>query len=83
MWKEETAGRSCFGYDIWGDSVEDQKSCQKQCQLDGKCIGISYSQDPVFKDWCLICHDDILTAAPGFGFGFYRKPGNILTLDDQ
>ena len=59
--------------------MKDQKSCQKQCLLDGKCIGISYTQNPIFKDWCFICHDDTLSPF-GHEFGFYRKTGIVLTV---
>ena len=66
---------------MWGDLVKDQASCQAQCEIDSQCIGISYSHNAVFKDWCFICHDEELwDGLSGHGFGFYRRLGIIFTV---
>ena len=78
IWPEEAADQYCPDnrgkYSNWGNLVTDQESCQKQCELDNECIGISYSHDSVFTDWCFICISDKLKAF-GHQFGFYRKTG--------
>ena len=81
---EEAADRYCPDnrgkYNDWGDLVTDQESCQKQCELDNECIGISYgSVDRVFTNWCFICMSDNLEYF-GYQFAFYRKPGNNFIL---
>ena len=80
LWKQESPGKVCTireGYNSWGNLVTDQESCQSQCELDDKCIGIGYSQDPLVNDWCFICHDDDNLVHFDYSFGFYRRLGNI------
>ena len=62
--------------------VTDLASCQRQCETESDCIGISYSLNSGFSDWCYVCTSDdlvqdILVTLP---FGFYRKPGKWLML---
>ena len=84
IWIEEAPGKTCKirdGYDAWGDLVKDQASCQAQCEIDSQCIGISYSHNSVFKDWCFICHEEELwDGLSDHGFGFYRRLGIIFTV---
>ena len=82
LWNEEAPGKYCRtrrdGYDSWGDLVKDQATCQAQCELDSQCIGIAYSPESLFKDWCFICLDDELSDL--YGFGFYRRLGITFTV---
>ena len=83
LWNEEAPGKYCItrrtGYDSWGDLVKDQATCQAQCELDSQCIGIAYSYENPFEDWCFICLDDELWDF-GYGFGFYRRLGITFTV---
>ena len=83
LWNEEAPGKYCIsrrtGYDSWGDLVKDQATCQAQCELDSQCIGIAYSYENPFEDWCFICLDDELWDF-GYGFGFYRRSGITFTF---
>ena len=83
LWNEEAPGKYCRtrrdGYDSWGDLVKDQATCQAQCELDSQCIGIAYSHESPFEDWCFICPDDKLSDF-GYGFGFYRRLGITFTV---
>ena len=59
--------------------VKDQATCQAQCELDSQCIGIAYSHENPFQDWCFICPDDELSDF-AYGFGFYRRLGIIFQV---
>merc|ERR1712062_248036 len=84
-WVEERPDHYCkdhrpkYGYlGDWGDLVTDQISCQKQCELDNECIGISYCHSvrykQTFKSWCFICTSDKNIVPFRYQFGFHRKP---------
>ena len=83
LWNEEAPGKYCRtrrdGYESWGDLVKDQATCQAQCELDSQCIGIAYSHESPFEDWCFICPDDELSDF-AYGFGFYRRLGITFTV---
>ena len=77
---EEEPDHHCINYkgefSTWGNLVSDQESCQKQCEADSKCVGISYSSVSALTSWCYICTHDILVRDYQI-FGFFRKPGPV------
>ena len=52
----------------------DRGECQKLCEQNTDCVGISYTNSDLYNDVCYICLADILTSDYD-GFSFYRKPG--------
>ena len=78
LWEEEVSDHYCSnhkGCSNCGDGlVFNQVSCQKKCELDKECVGISYSYTRGFTNWCFICVRENLTPY-GNKFGFYRRKG--------
>ena len=52
----------------------DKIECQKLCEQNGNCVGISYTNNGKDTHICYVCLDDTLSNSNA-GFNFYRKPG--------
>ena len=77
MWLLEAYARTCDGNNI--KHIEpDRLECQKLCELNTDCVGISYTNSELYQDVCYVCLDDILTS-DNDGFDFYRKEGMYCT----
>ena len=81
MWPQDGENKYCTGHQLANsDDVENQKSCQNQCELVNECVGITYSNKPGNTKYCYICLNDELRDASN-GFNFYRRQGyNIMLL---
>ena len=51
-------------------------SCQKICQDDENCVGVSYTNNGQFSNICYVCLNETLESN-AYGFNFYKKPGTI------
>ena len=77
MWLLEAYARTCDGNNI-KHTEPDRLECQKLCELNADCVGISYTNSELYQDVCYVCLDDILTS-DNDGFDFYRKEGMYYT----
>ena len=81
LWEEEVQDHICSNFRNKRRLVSDQISCQKKCELDNECVGISYSHN--LTSWCVICFNRYLIQSR-LKFGFYGKPGmNFLSLKSE
>ena len=78
LWPQDGENKYCTGHQLANsDDVENQKSCQNQCELFDECVGITYSNKPGNTKYCYICLNDELRDASN-GFNFYRRQGLII-----
>lgn len=77
-WFEETPDKYCTNHK-YDNGETSQLECQKLCEADTGCVGISLTKTTV--SLCYLCQDDVLS---GFisqdgvskNYGFYRRPQN-------
>ena len=77
-WSEETPKKYCphpYGRD--DGKYYDQLECQKLCEADDGCVGISWAQNA--KSKCILCKEDYLVEIPYYGFyrNLYRSSTEI------
>ena len=73
MWPPESYDENCNGNNL-KYTQPDRLECQKLCELNADCVGISYTSSEMHQAVCYVCLDDILTS-DNDGFDFYRKEG--------
>ena len=78
LWAEESALEYCYNGALHRNVV-DQEQCQTICLANTGCVGISYTHNVAYDDFCYICNDDLLQIA-GNGFGFYRRDEGVKTF---
>ena len=59
--------------------VENQMQCQEKCKADNDCVGISYTYNSDYTQYCEVCRNDDLQRSKQ-GFGFYRRPNGKIKL---
>ena len=73
LWQVETNDKVCTSNNV--RHIEpDQYECQRHCENNADCVGISYSNAENYRHLCFVCFDDILIAND-HGLNFYRHPG--------
>ena len=77
LWEEEVQDHICSNFRNKRRLVSDQISCQKKCELDNECVGISYSHN--LTTWCVICVNRYLIQSH-LQFGFYGKPSKNYSI---
>ena len=83
LWPQDGENKYCTGHQLANsDDVENQKSCQNQCELVDECVGITYSNKPGNTKYCYICLNDELRDASN-GFNFYRRQGKTSSFQKQ
>ena len=70
LWEEEVSDHICSNFRNKRRLVSDQISCQKKCELDNECVGISNSHN--LTTWCVMCVNRNLIQSQ-LQFGFYGK----------
>ena len=73
MWLAKVYGKYCDDNKM-AYIDPDKMKCQRRCEQDANCIGISYTYNDTFDFLCYLCFEDSLWD-DRFGFNFYRKPG--------
>ena len=73
LWPSETNGKYCKANKV-RQTESDKMECQKLCEWNANCVGISYTNGEQYNDVCYVCLDDNLESTC-CGFNFYRRPG--------
>ena len=75
LWPRTNENKYCTSHQFANqDEVENQKSCQHQCEQVDDCVGITYSNKPGNSRYCYICLGEDLQDAAN-GFSFYKRQG--------
>ena len=70
LWTKEISNKYCKS-NIYDGKVYGQLACQKLCEADSGCVGVTWTQ--AVSSGCFICQDDMLSNS-GNDYGFYRRP---------
>merc|ERR1712002_208906 len=74
LWPETVKDKVCPNFvKPLIDDVSSQQECQQRCIEKSGCVGISYSHDDEFTNYCYVCNDAGLIPALN-NFGFYQRP---------
>ena len=73
LWLPESYYQYCSGSNV-GATERDKIKCQKLCEQNINCVGISYTNNKKYDHVCYVCLNDTLSR-DAYGFNFYRKPG--------
>jgi len=76
LWASESNNKYCSANKV-RHTEPNRLGCQRLCEQNANCVGISYTNSGSYTDICYVCLSDTLTSDT-YGFNFYRRPGIVL-----
>jgi len=72
LWASESNNKYCRANRV-RHTEPNRLGCQRLCEQNANCVGISYTNSGSYTDICYVCLSDTLTSDT-HGFNFYRRP---------